>query len=61
VGSFGQLAAEQQKPLGQALGAVQSMLQLLPLQWEVATHEPFPRQATRLRAALEAVPAWQEV
>jgi hypothetical protein len=55
-------AAEQQKPLSQAPGPVQSPVQLLPLQLISPSQEEKPRHRTRLVPALVvAPPAHEEV
>ena len=56
-----QVAAEQQAPEAQALGPVQSVMQLLPLQGSLPAQEPFPRQEIRFEPALLEMPAAHEV
>jgi hypothetical protein len=61
IGIRVQLAAEQQKPLLQAAGPVQSALQLLPLQLRSPAHEPVPRQMRRLVPAFTPMPPIHDI
>jgi hypothetical protein len=56
-----QLAAEQQKPLPHALAAVQSALQLLPLQDSRPAHDAVPRHTIRFVPAFTLTPPVHDI
>ncbi len=55
------VAEEQQNPLLQAEGPVQSAIQLLPLQLSRPAHAPVPRQVMRFVPALVEAPLMHDI